>query len=94
MSQSAEEPFKFVPFAPIALWYCDQLVPARQIIANMNNDLRKNNPEFHRWLWQDTHTMSSKETFIYFLSTGMKISRAVQGKNAFYSTLQENSLNA
>jgi N-acyl-L-homoserine lactone synthetase len=75
--------FEFAPFAPIALWYCDQLVPARQVIANMDSCLKRNNPEFHSWLWQDTHTMSSKETFIYFLSKGRKMSRAIQ-KEALY----------
>lgn len=62
--------FEFIPFAPSALWYCDQLIPSRQIIANMNDDLKRNNPEFCNWLWQNTRTMADNETFIYFLKTG------------------------
>jgi N-acyl-L-homoserine lactone synthetase len=83
--------FEFIPFAPSALWYCDQLVPARQIIVDMDDCLKRNNPEFHRWLWGDTETMSSNETFIYFLSAGRKISRSIQEKNAFFPALQANS---
>lgn len=64
--------FEFIPFAPSALWYCDQLVPSRQIISNMDDCLKRNNPEFHSWLWQNTDSMSDSETFISFLSTGKK----------------------
>lgn len=64
--------FEFIPFAPSALWYCDHLIPSRQIIADMDGDLRRNNPKFHNWLWQDTRTMADNETFIYFLKTGRK----------------------
>ena len=68
--------FEFIPFAPTALWYCDQLVPARQIISEMDDCVKRNNPEFNRWLWQDTSTMSSNETFIYFLTAGRKVNTA------------------
>ena len=86
--------FEFIQFAPIALWYCDQLVPARQVIVDMDDCLKRKNPEFNNWLWQDTHTMSSKETFIYFLSAGRKMSRVIQEENVLPSVLYRSSLSA
>jgi N-acyl-L-homoserine lactone synthetase len=68
--------FEFIPFAPSALWYCDQLVPARQVISEMDDCTRRNNPDFNRWLWQDTRTMARDETFIRFLSTGRKMRKS------------------
>lgn len=73
--------FEFIPFAPTALWYCDQLVPARQIISEMDECVNRNNPEFNRWLWQDTSTMSSNETFIYFLTAGRKANQIIPARN-------------
>ena len=75
--------FEFIPFAPTALWYCDQLVPARQVISEMNDNVKRNNPEFNRWLWQDTSAMAGDETFIYFLNAGRKTGKAVlEGKTS------------
>ena len=75
--------FEFIPFAPTALWYCDQLVPARQVISKMDNCVKLNNPEFNRWLWQDTSTMTDDETFIYFLGKGRKAGKGVfKGKKS------------
>jgi N-acyl-L-homoserine lactone synthetase len=82
--------FEFVPFAPTALWYCDQLVPARQVISEMDGCVKKNNSEFHSWLWQNTRCMSSNETFIYFLTAGRKISKSVTDGNDFTSVLYDN----
>ncbi|MDD5599203.1 MAG: GNAT family N-acetyltransferase [Victivallaceae bacterium] len=69
--------FEFIPFASTALWYCDQLVPARQVISEMDNCVKRNNPEFNRWLWQNTSAMADDETFIYFLGKGRKADKRV-----------------
>lgn len=61
--------FEFIPFAPSALWYCDLLIPSRQIIPEMDACLSRNNPQFHKWLWQDSQTMSNRETLMSFLRT-------------------------
>jgi hypothetical protein len=71
--------FEFIPFAPSALWYCDQLVPSRQIISVMDENMRNNNPEFHEWLWRDKSTMSKQETLMSFLRTS-KVKREIRNR--------------
>ena len=64
--------YNFTPVAPAALWYCDQLVPAKQIISNMEKDLSSNNPAFYAWLSKDSAITSSEENLIYFVRTNTK----------------------
>jgi N-acyl-L-homoserine lactone synthetase len=82
--------FEFIPFAPTALWYCDQLVPARQVISEMDECVKRNNPEFHRWLWQDPSTMSNDESFIYFLSAKRKLKHKTVKRESYQSVLYAN----
>lgn len=82
--------FELIPLAPSAFWFGDQLVPSRQSIANLDDCFRRNNPEFRLWFWQNTDTMSGRDTFIRLSKAGKKTNRAIQDKIAFSSVAYEN----
>ena len=62
--------FEFTPLAASALWYGDHLIPSRQKIQSLDGSVKRKNPYFYDWLWQNPETMNRDKCLVSFFKAG------------------------
>ncbi|MHB9057039.1 MAG: N-acyl amino acid synthase FeeM domain-containing protein [Paludibacteraceae bacterium] len=62
--------FDFTPLASSALWYGDYLIPSRQKIKSLESSIKRKNPHFYGWLWDNPETMNRNKRLVSFFKAG------------------------